>query len=126
MSSWTDDDVERWLNDYPLPADFTYRGEKVWPRYQLKHGYGQWLRTAGSYHPALRGLFRSICHILQGWPVGQDLPTPEELAADLKAGETVTGSLGLELDPPPRPIGQGVDFAKRLRANQPPDLPPAA
>lgn len=129
MNTWTDEDVERYLNDWPLPADFTWGGEKAWPRYQLKKGYGQWVRTAGSYHPALRGLFRACCNLLQGWPVGQDLPTPEEMAAELKAGEEVTGCLGLELDEPPKNIGQGVDFAaklRELRAAQPPDLPPAA
>ncbi len=128
MTTWQDDDVERWLNDYPLPADFMWGGEKAWPRYQLKKGYGQWLRTAGSYHPALRGLFRSICDLLQVWPVGQDLPTPDELAAELKAGESVTDSLGLELDETPSGIGRGVDFAAKLReirANPPPETPPA-
>lgn len=131
MNTWDDDDVERFLNDWPLPAGFIWHGEKAWPRYQLKKGYGQWLRTAGSYHPALRGLFRTICNKLQAWPVGQELPTPDELAAELKAGEELTGSLGLELDPtpPPTAIGRGVDFAALLRKNrapQPPEMPPAA
>lgn len=129
MSNWTDEDVEKWLNDWPLPADFTWGGEKAWPRYTLKHGYGQWVRTAGSYHPALRGLFRAVCDLLQAWPVGKDLPTPEQLAAELTAGQAVTDSLGLELDETAPPLGRGIDFAAKLRefrAHRPPDLPPAA
>jgi hypothetical protein len=93
--AWTDQDVENWLADYPLPADFTWQGERAWPRYQLKQGYGQWLRTAGSYHPALRGLFRACCDLLQAIPTGAPLPTPDELAAQLRSFEAVQGTLGL-------------------------------
>lgn len=93
---WTDQDVERWLNDYPLPQGFKWRGEVAWPRYELKHGYGQWLRTAGSYHPALRGLFRLVCDVIKGWPDGAPLPSPDQLAGQLRAYETVQPSLGLD------------------------------
>ena len=80
MNTWERDDVERWLNDFPLPADLTFRGEKVWPRYRLKKGFGFWLRTAGPYHPAMRGLFSLIVEIIQAVPVGQAMPTPTRLA----------------------------------------------
>lgn len=123
MSTWNDEDVENWLNDYPLPADFTWGGEKAWPRYQLKFGYGQWLRTAGSYHPALRGLFRLCCDVLQQWPTGQDMPTAEQLAIALQAEVTMGGAL--ELDPA-ADIGRGVDFAAKLRKNRPPENPAPA
>lgn len=95
--AWTDDDVERWLNDYPLPADLTWKSERVWPRYELKHGYGQWLRTAGSYHPALRGLFRLVCQVLQGLPVGRPMPTPPELVRELKKHEAVQADLPISV-----------------------------
>jgi hypothetical protein len=125
LNTWDDDDVERWLNDNPLPKDFIYNGEKVWPRYVLKHGYGQWLRTAGSYHPALRGLFRLVCDILKEVPDGSELPTPERLQAELEAHASMHGTLGLEIEPATEPtVGQGVDFSRRLKRNQPPD--PAA
>lgn len=101
MNTWNDDDVEQWLTDWPLPADFTWNGQKVWPRYQLKHGYGQWLRTAGSYNPALRGLFRLICEILQAVPDGQAMPTVDQLVAALAAHAAQQPTLGLELDTPP-------------------------
>lgn len=96
--AWNDDDVERWLSDFPLPQDLTWRGERVWPRYALRAGYGQWLRTAGSYHAALRGLFRLVAEILKAKPVGAPMPTPEELAAELRAYEAVQGTLGVEDD----------------------------
>lgn len=88
MSDWTRDDVERWLNKYPLPATMTFRAEKVWPRYQLKKGYGFWLRTAGPYHPALRGLFALIVEIINAVPVGQAMPTPDQLAEKIREWET--------------------------------------
>lgn len=93
--AWTDQDVEKWLADYPLPADFTWHDERAWPRYQLKQGYGQWLRTAGSYHPALRGLFRAVCDLIQAIPAGAPMPSPDELAAQLRTLESVQGTLGL-------------------------------
>lgn len=121
MSTWTDEDTEKWMNDYPLPADFSWKGEKAWPRYTLKNGYGQWLRTAGSYHPALRGLWRSICELLQEWPVGKDMPTPEEMVYELRARETMGGLLEVDDDAPA--LGRGVDFAAKLKRNQPPGSP---
>lgn len=103
--AWDDDDVERWLSDFPLPPDFTWRGEVVYPRYQLKHGYGQWLRTAGSYHPALRGLFRLVCEIIQGLPVGAPMPSSAELVAALKRYEAAQAPLPLEEGPAPGATG---------------------
>lgn len=105
--AWNDDDVERWLTDWPLPQDFTWKGETVWPRYQLKHGYGQWLRTAGPYHPALRGLFGLIAAIIKAIPAGHPMPTPEQLQAELKAYETVQETLGVD-DEPAAEIGRGM------------------
>jgi hypothetical protein len=61
VPAWTCDDTERWLTDYPLPAHFKWNNERAYPRYNLKKGYGFWLRTAGPYYPALRGLF-ALCH----------------------------------------------------------------
>jgi hypothetical protein len=79
--SWTREDTERWLNDFPLPRDLVVRGEKVWPKYTLKKGYGFWLRTAGPYHKPLRGLF-TLCHeMLAAVPEGYRMPYPEELGA---------------------------------------------
>lgn len=100
MNTWNDDDVERWLRDNPLPADFAWNGEKAWPRYQLKEGYGQWLRTAGSYHAALRGLFRLICEIIQDLPDGEEMPTPEQLAAKLQAHAAKQAQINLLIDVP--------------------------
>jgi len=134
--SWTPDDVERWLNDYPLPKDLRFRGEIVWPRYTLKKGYGFWLRTAGPYHVAFRGLFNLVVQIIQALPVGKAMPTPEQLADKIRAHEAAQGVLtfgadecGPEraekdnpaVDPNARPgpaetnFGQGVDFARKNR-----------
>lgn len=107
---WEREDTERWLKDYPLPADFSWNGEAARPRYQLKEGYGFWLRTAGPYHPALRGLFKLIHEILaEKSAVGARAPTPEELAAELTAYAALQGTLGLEDDelPATPPAGQG-------------------
>lgn len=112
--AWEREDTERWLNDYPLPADFVYHGQKVWPRYQLKHGYGQWLRTAGPYHVALRGLFAQVHDLLALIPPGGRMPAPDELAAQLRALDTMQGTLGIEEPPPPPPsatYGQGMNSA---------------
>jgi hypothetical protein len=101
--SWEREDTERWLNDFPLPAEMTFRSEKVWPRYQLKKGYGFWLRTAGPYHPALRGLFALIHEFLLAVPVGQPMPTPELLADRVRAWEGMQAELPLsseDLDTP--------------------------
>ena len=85
--SWTREDTERWLNDYPLPANMEFHGERVWPRYNLKRGYGFWLRTAGPYHIALRGLFALVHELLATIPVGSPMPSPELLAERVKAHE---------------------------------------
>lgn len=79
---WTLDDTERWLTDYPLPATFKWNGQRAYPRYTLKKGYGFWLRTAGPYYPALRGLF-ALCHaVLAALRPGVDrMPDGERLAA---------------------------------------------
>lgn len=140
--AWNDDDVERWLSDFPLPQDFTWHGEKVWPRYQLRAGYGQWLRTAGSYHVALRGLFRLIAEIIKAKPIGAPMPTPDELAAELRAYESVQGSLGVDDDEQPlqttvadaiggeaidklNTIGRGLERA-RIERDNPTGEEPAA
>ena len=104
--SWDRTDTERWLNDYPLPADFTFHGERVWPRYQLKKGYGFWLRTAGPYHPALRGLFALIHELLAAIPVGQAMPTPEELASRVRAWEALQAELPLTEEDNAEPTSQ--------------------
>jgi hypothetical protein len=80
-AAWSYDDTERWLTDYPLPAAFMWNGTRAYPRYNLKKGYGFWLRTAGPYHPALRGLFMLAHEILYQIPVGQSMPSGDELAA---------------------------------------------
>ncbi len=89
-SDWLVGDTERWLTDYPLPATFKWNGSRAYPSYTLvakdEHGklkgYGFWLRTAGPYHPALRGLFM-LCHrTLAGLRTGVDpMPSGEQLAA---------------------------------------------
>lgn len=96
--SWEREDTERWLNDWPLPADLHFRGEKVWPRYALKHGYGQWLRTAGPYHVALRGLFALVHELLAAVPAGVAMPTPEQLAEKIRAFELSQAELPLGLE----------------------------
>lgn len=94
-AGWTREDVERWLTDFPLPANFVFNGERAYPKYKLRCGYGQWLRTAGPYHPALRGLFSLICDLLIGLPVGTPLPGPEELAAMILDAQKRQGVLEL-------------------------------
>lgn len=137
--SWTPDDVERWLNDFPLPKDLRFRGEIVWPRYQLKKGYGFWLRTAGPYHVAFRGLFNLIVQIIQAVPVGKAMPNAEQLADQIRAHEAAQGVLVFTaednaprkdekdnpaVDPKARPgpletnFGQGVDFARKNRERE--------
>lgn len=135
-NGWNADDVERWLNDFPLPADLEFNGEKVWPRYRLKKGYGFWLRTSGPYHRALRGLFNLVVQIIQAVPVGKIMPTPEQLAEQIRAHQAAQGVLVFSIednapardekdnpavDPKARPshfdaaFGQGVDFARKNR-----------
>jgi hypothetical protein len=90
---WTDDDVERWLTDFPLPADFTWTRtdttkdkEKILtPNTAVRpkhHGvdYGKWLRET----PYFPGLFERIRDIIRDVPVGTHLPPPEELALLLR------------------------------------------
>jgi hypothetical protein len=96
--SWDREDVERWLNDNPLPADMEFRGARVWPRYALKKGYGFWLKTAGPYHPALRGLFGLIVEIIQAIPVGHPMPTAMQLMQRVKAWESMQLDLPLTDD----------------------------
>lgn len=115
---WSDDDVERWLTDHPLPADFTWNGERAYPRKTLLCGYGQWLRTSGPYHPALRGLFRLCCDVLINLPVGSALPDPRELAAMLKAHAARQGTLGL---PDSEPTGNPAETQSEPTDNPPDD-----
>jgi hypothetical protein len=106
LEAWTPDDTERWLTDYPLPATFQWNGTRAYPRYTLKKGYGFWLRTAGPYHAALRGLF-VLCHeILAGLPVGNPMPTPDQLAALLQkqAGRQAVLQLSAEDLAPPQTL----------------------
>ena len=89
-AGWRIDDTERWLTDWPLPATFKWNGTRAYPSYKLVakdkegrlKGYGFWLRTAGPYHPALRGLFM-LCHsTLAALRPGIDpMPSGEQLAA---------------------------------------------
>ena len=73
---WTKDDTERWLGDFPLPADFLWNGLKVQPTHRvLKGGYGKWLRET-PYHP---GLFDLAHEILAEVSVGQPMPSLHEL-----------------------------------------------
>ena len=92
---WTDDDVMRWLNDFPLPADFRWTrvdrardtkkkiespGTLVMPAHRGVV-YGKWLRET----PYFPGLFEAIRDIIKALPEGAPLPTAEELAARLVA-----------------------------------------
>lgn len=96
-SDWTDDDVVRYLNDYPLPADFrwtrvdrhrTTREKTLTPDtlvYPSHRGvaergtYGKWLRET----PYFPGLFEKVRDIIIAIPDDAPLPTPEEIAARL-------------------------------------------
>ena len=91
---WTSDDTEEWLKHNPLPGDFRYPGhekdrdgKRIWatvlPTYQIKHGYGFWLRTT----PYFPGLFEEIHAILAPWPENEPMPAPEALGAILHARE---------------------------------------
>lgn len=101
--SWEREDSERWLSDNPLPRSFSFNGEVTWPKYKLKKGYGQWLRTAGSYHPALRGLF-ALCHeILAGLPVGRPMPGGTELAELIDAESLKQGALSIPTETQEKP-----------------------
>lgn len=98
-AAWTRDDTEHWLTDYPLPADFKWNGARAYPKYRLKKGYGQWLRTAGPYHAALRGLF-VLCHeLLAALRPGVDpMPSPEQLAALLARHAGRQGTIQLSAE----------------------------
>lgn len=77
---WSDEDTERYLNRMPLPREFTWKGVLVQPRYQIKKGYGFWLRTT-PYHPGLfEHVHRFIAHC-------EELPEPEEIAAAMNVVE---------------------------------------
>ena len=94
-ADWLPDDTERWLTDYPLPATFIWNGTRAYPRYRVKFGYGYWLRTAGPYHAALRGLF-VLCHeILAACEI---MPTQEQLAALLTRHRDRQGTLTLSAE----------------------------
>ena len=82
---WTSDDTERYLREYPLPADFRWPHRDkaddgsevlapVLPAYRIHKGYGFWLRTT----PYFPGLFEEIHEILL--TIGDELPTSERLA----------------------------------------------
>lgn len=98
--SWEREDTERWLRDYPLPRTFMFRGVLVWPDKKLLKGYGQWLRTAGSYHVELRGLF-ALCHeFLAAVPEGAPMPDGTQLAAMIEAHVSRQGALPIETEEP--------------------------
>ena len=99
-ADWTDDDVMRWLDDFPLPADFTATrvdrvkdsDEKIFtpntPVRPAHHGikFGKWLRET----PYFPGMFEQIRDIIRAIPTadqGGILPTPEQLAEMLKSGQ---------------------------------------
>lgn len=112
--SWDRDDTERWLKDYPLPHGFLYRGQKVWPRYRLKKGYGFWLRTT-PYH---QGLFE-LCHeLLAAIPVGGEMPPPEELARWIQREESAQGLLPLPapMDDDQAPASEAVEATEDTNA----------
>lgn len=95
-ADWTDDDVMRWLDDFPLPADFTWTRvdrtkdtrEKIYTANtpvrpaHLGVAYGKWLRET----PYFPGLFEQIRDIIQAVPAGVAMPTPDELAERLRSG----------------------------------------
>jgi hypothetical protein len=95
-ADWTDEDVMRWLDDFPLPADFTWTRvdrtkdtkEKIetpnTPVRPAHHGvaYGKWLRET----PYFPGLFERARDIIRAIPEGKTLPTAEQLAEMLKSG----------------------------------------
>lgn len=87
---WTPDHTEQFLAANPLPVDFVWPHREaqadgtdnlqpVLPSYAIHKGYGFWLRTT----PYFPGLFHEIHGILSRLPGDADLPTPEELAAQL-------------------------------------------
>lgn len=63
--SWSKDDTEAFLSDWPLPATFAWPGKDgkplaVCPKYQIHGGYGKWLRET-PYYP---GLFDAVHNAL--------------------------------------------------------------
>ena len=93
MTTWTRDATMRYLNDNPLPADFTWPhrdgGERpVRPSHTMVEGYGKWLRET----PYFPGLFELVHDILDqaealsdaGWLAAEirGLRTKHNLKAD--------------------------------------------
>lgn len=92
-AEWTDYDVERWLNDYPLPADFrwtrvdrnkTTKAKTLTPSTLVMPthrglSYGKWLHET----PYFPGLFEAIRDIILSIPPEGALPTPEQLVERL-------------------------------------------
>jgi hypothetical protein len=104
--AWTEEDSERWLSDFPLPADFIYRGQPAQPTHRvLKGGYGKWLRET-PYH---RGLFALAHQILAEVPVSQPMPSPQELARKIA-----------ERDGQPRGQAELVDQVEDLPSKEEP------
>jgi hypothetical protein len=84
--TWTKEDTERWLDDFPLPSDFVWppapspEARTVMPAHRiLKGGYGKWLRET-PYH---RGLFAQVHEILAAVPIGATMPSPVEVTRRL-------------------------------------------
>lgn len=111
-TAWTREDTEQWLNDWPLPKDFTFHGERVFPRYQLKKGYGFWLRTAGPYHLNLRGLFSLVHELLA--PMAT-YPTPDQLADLIRRHEAGQATIIFSEEDklPPNPAGNPAEDTYR-------------
>lgn len=91
---WTLDLTEAWLTEYGLPVEFRWTrtdknfdgsmtstpGAVVLPQYQIKKGYGFWLRTT----PYFPGLFELVHQILDRWPEADAMPSAEAMAELLK------------------------------------------
>lgn len=96
---WPPDYTERYLTESPLPTDFvwphrdrnadgTENLQPVLPSYRIHKGYGFWLRTT----PYFPGLFEEIHGILSRLPGDAELPTAEELAAQLNEIRAARGT----------------------------------
>jgi hypothetical protein len=94
---WLADDTEKWLTLNPLPIDFywphrdplpdgTVNMQPVLPTYRLHKGYGFWLRTT----PYFPGLFEEAHAVILS--LGDELPSPESLAAQLKTRLMLRGT----------------------------------
>lgn len=82
MTTWDQDCTMRYLNQEPLPPDFTWPhrdgGERtVWPVHTAVIGYGKWLRET----PYFPGLFELIHEIADR--ATDELPDGPALAAQL-------------------------------------------